>query len=1317
MRVYHICSVAIIASLLTTVSAKAANNTTTVAPNLMIIFSTAFSMNREMNDVTYPSVDIDGDGVERDELYRFDDIGFDQWNPDGVQVAPAPWNSSGSFLSRGHSNLPGNQPSSKLYQSKQAFFGILNDDTLSKDINIGFSTFRQIFGLSMATTDSLTTATYPEVFPPGGNPFEDLSNRGDPADPASLHPTNPSGNDIFKASNPDKNAFANDMTNFSSVRWWRQWFAWKTSGESWANWNDWNNPGPTPCAYLYSGAPSYGNPFLGGSGGKYYEAGRGFLDDSFTTFIDNNKGDGGLPLKFRYRNEAVDNSTGRTECSIDDTDWPWGVENTTGARSANEASSGEPMVEHYLCRTWYDSQQNEFRALYNANRPFRHAYPGRYSGYGVYRAIPGLYLFNDAGLLVDRDGNDQSTTSYPLACTTSLSYPENTLKRQTQRVSDQLRAWGPLAGESSLTPAYFSEVPHYWEGLSSSTAAAQVGALTGWSGETTYERDCGGSGTECVTASYPSRVADPCDDSRNLCPNTTNANDPDKMYRYVKTMGADLSGNSRHMGVFLDLPDPVSGYVDQRAVLKDFMGYEQMALDGNDYNPNAAIPADVIAGDKGLAASSHPWQQHQSPIYQSLLSAYAYYEAYKVADTSYDSCRSNNILLFYDGKEDARWEIVGGVKVYAKPEEMAAKLYNDLGVRVHVVIMSSNSGDISQADLIAASGGTGSAYSAQSLADLKTALATTFSSIGLTGEVSEVTPAIPSLTKAGSKVFLAGSEQSPGAGHLRAYTVASDGVVGSVADWDAADEMTVAERKNRLWSINSGGDLVTFENLDDAAFEVSGLPDVSTIKEYTFDPSYDSEAYLMNRKSGSLLGAIKRGNYTFALNVPRDPALWRDTDYRQFVIDRKNRTPLVLSSSVDGFLYAFKQSDGDLLWGWTPRSLVKEMKSYGTFQIDNYMSGRIYAIDAKKNSSSNYATYIAGAAQSGAMYYVLKLKNNGQLKALVWEEDYAGHTSPGEGEPQFWRHDDKVYVIYVVNNSAGVSRLVIRNVARKNDKLEVTGLPFKVTAVPLVSDKNELYLGDENGNVYSANLLDGSGVLKADTVLLADLSVTSAKLGNFIPSTSPALPVSELTYLGIAKSTDGKRYLRAQSTSRLTIFREDDVAGVPTWRRAWTSSIGSAGYWNADDTSYTADTSGSPGIDGEGYYTAQTSGVPTLPASAKITDAATIAGDAVILPVALAMSTGTCSSLDVAYYYFYDLATGKYPAGKFANRDSNGIDSHKRIGFGQPNRLVLTASGPDDVLGIDSADQLPDETTGVGRGFKILGGQRSGRNSWRELIR
>ena len=1332
MRVYRkLCSVIIILSLLVTPNVSASTSTTTtVAPNLMIIFSTAFSMNREMDDTSYPSLDINGDGVERDNYYRFDDLGYNQWNPAGSWSAPAPWNSSGTFLD---SNLYGNQPSSKLYKSKEAFLDILNDPALSDNINIGFATFRQTFGLPMATTNVLTTATWPEVLPAGGNPDEDLSNRGDPADPASPHPDFPGGNVIFKASNPEKNAFGNDMTNFSSLRWWRQWFDWGSSAlGGGANWNDWSNPGvETPCAYLYTGVPLYGNPAHGGSGGKYYETGRGFLDDGFTTFLDNNSGDGGLPLKFRYRAGAEDQVTGRTECSIDDTGWPWGVANNTGARSAAEVAAGDPMIEHYLCKTWYNSQGNIFQALYNSNRPYNHSYPGRWNGYDIYRATPELYLFDDSsGSLVDRWGINRSNTSYSLVCDANSlidsSHPAYMLQDQTVRVTDQLRAWGPFAGESGTTTAYFSEVPHYWEGLYDSTTDAEIGAMTGWSGETSYERVCGGTSTdtgsdtntstdadttECMTASYPSGVADPCADGRNLCPNESTAN-PADFYRYVKTMGADLPGNSRHMGVFLDLPDPALGYYDQREKVKGFMAYEQMSLDGNDYNPSTQL----IAGGKGVAVSSHPWQQHQSPIYQSLQSAYAYYSAYKAADTLYDSCRDNNILLFYDGKEDARWEMVNGVEVYAKPEDMAAKLYNDLGVRVHVVIISNNSGDIDQANLIAASGGTTQAYSAQTLEELKNGLSTTFSKIGLSGEVSEVAPAIPTTTKAGSKVFLAGSEQSPSAGNLRAYEVGSDESL--TLSWNAANEMTVAERKSRLWSTESDGELEKFKDLDDAAFEISGTPDADTIKEYTFDPSYDSEAYLMNRKSGSLLGAIERGNYTLALNAPSDPALWRDSDYRTFVTSRKNRTPIVLTSSVDGFLYAFKQSDGDLLWGWTPRSLVKHMKNFGTFQFGDYMNGRFYTVDAKKNSGSNYATYIIGAAQSGAMYYSLKLKNNnsGKLHKLIWEDEYAGYTSPGGGEPQLWRHDDKVYAVYVVNNGAGVSTLVIRNVAKKNDKLEVTGLSFKITSVPLISDKNEIYLGDKNGNVYRAELLDSDDALKTETALRDDLNATGAKLGNFVPS---SLSSSELTYLGIATSTDGKRYLRTQSTSRLTIFREDyidhdsdsDTDDVPVWRNAWTSSDGSAGVWSADGATYTADTSGTPGVDGNGYYVNQTSGIPALPSGARITDAATIVGDAVVLPVALAATSGVCSSLDVAYYYLYDLATGQFPAGKFGSRDN-----HIHAGFGKPNRVSVTTTGPNDIDMVPNAPQKEDNTTGVMDGIEVTGGQRSGRNSWRELV-
>ena len=581
---------------------------TLVAPNLMIVFGNAWSMNRKMDDQTYPSLDEDGPGgnprssyvyrVENDERYHY-------------------------------SNLYANRPSSKFYQSKQAFLSVLNDDDISDRINIGLATFRQTFGLPNYSTNYKLRGTWPLVYPPGGKPADSASIRGNPLSPATAHPDFPNGNPIYTASTPEKEIFSQDPKNFSYVRWSRQSQYWNRSGGS-------RSPA---CAYTnYNRSPRYGKSPLAfnsndtnNSQRKYFETGRGFVDDAFSTFLSQNDSDGGLPLQLRYSAGAIDQTYIGTECNNGNGSWPWATGTWTAARSQDEADAGEPVIEHKLCRVWYNSQLNHFQSLYVANRPFIN----NYGSSSQRPTTPGAALYDADGKLTYRDGIDRANSGvYNTWCSAigqRLPYSSDVVLtgKRLQPVGPLAPPYdGPLVADSDgLYPAYMSLTSHFYEGENSNSAGAQRGALTGWSGETTYDYN---NGDESMTAIYPSGVADPCRDDRNLCPNNADIvkhNDVENPYtppplddvdfRYAKEMGADKAGHSRHMGAFLDLPDPDHGYTDQRATLRGFMGLQQMDASGLEYNPGSQ----TIARNHGLTTSSHPWHGYQSPIYQSLFSS------------------------------------------------------------------------------------------------------------------------------------------------------------------------------------------------------------------------------------------------------------------------------------------------------------------------------------------------------------------------------------------------------------------------------------------------------------------------------------------------------------------------------------------------------------------------------------------------------------------------------------------------------------------------------------------------------------------------
>ncbi|MEE9426011.1 MAG: hypothetical protein V3V18_13700 [Methylococcales bacterium] len=587
----------------------------------------------------------------------------------------------------------------------------------------------------------------------------------------------------------------------------------------------------------------------------------------------------------------------------------------------------------------------------------------------------------------------------------------------------------------------------------------------------------------------------------------------------------------------------------------------------------------------------------------------------------------------------------------------------------------------------------------------------------LTGDVSEIAAAIPFQVASGDKVFVASNSPLPSsAGHLKAYAVQANGAIATSVAWDAATLMDTTKREAGLYSTNASGTKVLFNSgsFDAAAFSSSGSPTVAKIKEYTIEPSVDSGVYLAGRASGSWLGPMSRGNDVALLTQMNNMGQFlTDSAYRSFYNGTiSSRSEKILVSSDDGFLYAFDQSTGQLSWGWMPRSLAGELKNYTSFQSQRLMRGKLNIIDAK-DLSGNYATYVVGSYKHGLGHYALKLDSNGALDSVVWDQDYSAsfNTAPNHGEIDFFRDGaEQTYVTYVVTDSSNQSTLVLREITTASTNTEVT-LNFNATATPFViqnfNDSNgpaakTLYLGDDSGNIQRTALLDSGSLDNA-------ANLKSALEGSSVGDLYASEPI---LFLGASSSnTGGQYYLRAQSESRLTLLEYNSSS--TNWDKRWTSYVGGAGSWNTSGI-YAADNSGAPtDVDGDGFFTNVTAnGIQSLPADARITDAAQIVANNVILPVSV-QAAGSC--FGKAYFYLYNLTNGVFPDNKLMNLDSSKISTNIALGYGDPSRVsIADMPSTEFMLGYGLTDQNKDNDVEINTPFRINDKVATGIRGWKE---
>ncbi len=1223
------------------------DSTVTVAPNLMVILGNSFSMNRKMDDIHYPRYTRDKSSSEYnralvnangsapcpaamksdgDPLYtgipRFDDDGCNDPADTGVG-SMAPY------------RLLGDQPESKFYIAKKTFFDLLDSD-VTKNINFGFATFRQAFGLELASATNVTNNTWPKVHPENETTI------------------------LTTWTDSQKTAFGKDPKNFRNVEWWRIW-------------SNYNNSSALFGKTAGSGANRWENGLLKAyvplSGGK------------------------GLPQELQYR--RFPNGQRGVTCS----------ESTCGQRSNHDyqgndlstycqdkwgntwrcsfgsggidtslqykyPSNPEEPPKHYLCYTRYNSQANFFQSAWVSNKDFIHNYANKWNPetrYYVYLNEPDF----------DSSGNINSV-SWTEKCWDGVT---RTFRDALGRVSNTLKM-----PDGSTESAYFTYIPDVFEGTHEGTLNKPVGTFSGWSGKASYDPD-----NDSYSTTYPAGVASDA----------------------ASAMGSWNKSGVNHMGVFLDLPDPDKGYVDQRETIREWVNpsYPQMDPSGLEYDPSSQTIETSSGEKRSISASILPgsYKSTQSPVYDSLMDAAAYFKAYKEED-SYDNCRSNNILLVIDGKEDGRYTVDSdGHKTFADPSEAAKKLYEELNVKVYVIIISSNQGNIKQADDIAAAGGTHQAYRVASAQDLTKALTAVFTSLKGTVISSGGTS-----TSSGSKVYVTASDFNTGnrQGHLYAYPVTTAGTIGNLL-WDAADFddpadpndgylMTVTLRENLLKSNQADGTICQFNDsscVADGDLQTSGKnPTASVIRGYTIDPNYDNGTYLANRRKGSLVGTISsRTMKPVYVDRPRSDALAGHGDFRGFVQANANWKPIVLFSSDDGFLYAVDADNGTLKWGWLPRPLLGELKNYETFQQGKPMDGGFTLAYAKNGSS--WHTYLVGAGRGGEFHYVVQITTDSNHvpvpDQVIKIDEQSGYTSPHPTAPAIWNDTTGTGYAFYVRNDGSAQGTAYR-IRLHDGQVDSVSLNGTASSNATVSELNgEPVVGMADGRL-----------LQVDFANNTTTEITTNSNGGALDG--------KVDWVGTESVNGGYTYLWATTNSnQIAVYRWDDSGSQ--WKILWTTKAGGP---STDSYDYNDDNSdGHPIV--HGSDPGDTGAGPRwLPGDASITDASAIDKRSGVLLVPGTENNATESSCGghIAKLYLFRLADGGFPTGTYVKATGNAVTTDITVGLGEAFTPVITYETATSATIVPIASQNNNATPKPGDPIKRKAPVVPKRLNWREIM-
>jgi type IV pilus assembly protein PilY1 len=362
------------------------------------------------------------------------------------------------------------------------------------------------------------------------------------------------------------------------------------------------------------------------------------------------------------------------------------------------------------------------------------------------------------------------------------------------------------------------------------------------------------------------------------------------------------------------------------------------------------------------------------------------------------------------------------------------------------------------------------------------------------------------------------------------------------------------------------------------------------------------------------------------------------------------------------------------------------------------MNGGLRTVDSV-DGNGNWATYIVGTAQSGALHYDLKLTSCGSSTSActanisnVWLDSQSGATSPPASAPQapviWWDANGVAYAYYFTKSGSTSYINVMRLYDGTTSKASLSFTPSSTATVDVLGGK--LYVGDAGGNVWSFDLTAGTTAK----------SLTATQIG----TVANALSAGPVRYVGIGQTSNGY-YIWATTDHEVNAFKFTGgsvLANTSGWTLWWWSATNGSGYFNgATMTTTTID----PGV-------TSTTAPYWLDTNGTITDASVIENNTLVVPVTVSNSTNSCGP-SIAKYDFFNLDSGVFPQNRFYLQNGNVLTSNPIVGYGTAFSPVISENSNGSGVIYGSAQQNPQQqigfqvaaTTGIHVGSGVMGWQ------------
>lgn len=512
-------------------------------------------------------------------------------------------------------------------------------------------------------------------------------------------------------------------------------------------------------------------------------------------------------------------------------------------------------------------------------------------------------------------------------------------------------------------------------------------------------------------------------------------------------------------------------------------------------------------------------------------------------------------------------------------------------------------------------------------------------------------PVAPAVVSSGQYLYTLSTNPSPLQGYVYAYALSASGTTTGTPAWEAGSLMKATRSAILLQSTAANGSsVVSLGRLDSAAFALGSnpcVPDVATIVAYTVDPSSvtapaNCPSYLGSRATGALLDGFSAGDAAALLQPPGNPADIGQPGYLAFARAQAARPAQLLFTNDDGFVYGVDASSGALRWAWMPRSFVSQLQNYGSWPYQQNFAGNFSAIDASSAATSgttrNWATYVVGSAQGGALWWDVQLDAQGRPASVVktlqaqvgtgrppantaWLP--AGAYFPQRQAPVSASVGNSQYAAFVVNDASGASSLVEFDVATGAPTASAALYASLTSAIGRDRVTSNLYLDPANGELVFGT---ASG----------DIYVTSF-------SGNAAVDAANATLIGVVHdSGNAVRFVGSQTVGHLPYLWATTTAAPAATKAAGITvfGIGSNGF-----TPIWASSPGSAYVYGGSSWTPAGSKVAAMQQGALISDAPRVVNGTLVVPVYVPppTSASACNVNGTGYYDFFTLASGLFP--------------------------------------------------------------------------